>query len=206
MQMVAFEPGSDVVLPPEREKLSRVADVLGKKPRLKLTVHGAWDAKADGEALRSRRVRVDVAQRLGVKLKDGEDPGPIALEQAKTQRALEALLNERAGAKAVDEFQASFEKSAGRKAERVNLVLAVVGRGSADRAFYDALFRKLVETTSLPDSEMTSLAQRRGEATARALRERATAAGDRVEVGDARAAERADKTAVPTRLELGVAS
>jgi ketosteroid isomerase-like protein len=126
--------------------------------------------------------------------------------QAQPQRALEALLNERAGAKAVDEFQASFEQSAGRKAERVNPVLAVVGRGSADRAFYDALFRRLVETTPMPDSEMTSLAQRRGEATARALRERATAATNRVEVGDARAAERADKNAVPTRLELGVAS
>ena len=206
MQVVAFEPGSDVVLPPEREKLSRVADVLGKKPRLKLTVHGAWDAKADGEALRSRRVRQDVTQRLGVKLKDGEDPGPIAVEQTKTQRALEALLNERAGANAVDDFQASFEKSAGRKVERVNPVLAVVGRGSADRAFYDALFRRLVETTPLPDSEMTSLAQRRGEAAARALKERAATVADRVEVGDTRAAERADKNAVPTRLELGVAS
>jgi hypothetical protein len=196
LEAIAFEAGSDVVLPPERQKLKRVAEVLDKRPRLKLTVHGGYDAKADGEALRSLRVRQDLAQRLGVKLKPGEDPGPVALDDAKTQRALEALLTERGGAKALDEFQAGWEKSTGKKADRVNPVLAVVGRGSGDRAFYEAVFRRLVELAPLPETELTALARRRGEATVRALAEGAGTAGARVEAGDIEAASQ-------TRLELG---
>ena len=205
LQTIDFEPGSDVVRPPEREKLQRVADVLGKRTQLKLVVHGAYEAKADGEALRSRRVRQDLAQRLGVTLKPGEDPGPVAFDDVKTQRTLEALLADRGGDKALVEFQAGYEKSAGKKAERASRVLALVGRGSGDRGFYEALFRQLVETTPLAEAEMASLAVRRGEATARELKARAGAAGARVEVGDTQAAGRTERNAVQTRLELAAA-
>jgi hypothetical protein len=90
-------------------------------------------------------------------------------------------------------------------AERANPVLALVGRGSADRGFYEALFRRLVETAPLTEAEMKALGQRRGEATAHALKERAGTAAARVEVGDTEAAGRAERNAVPTRLELGAA-
>src|SRR5881397_4418355 len=120
MEAVAFEPGRDVLLPPERERLKRVGEVLGKRPQLQLTVHGGYDAKLDGEALRALHVRQELAQRLGVKLKPGEDPGPVALDDVKTQRALEALLTERGGGKAVDELVARYEKGSGKKADRAN--------------------------------------------------------------------------------------
>jgi hypothetical protein len=203
LESIAFEAGSDKVLPPEREKLKRVAEVLGKRPQLKLMVHGGYEAKVDGEALRSLHVRQELARRLEVKLKPGEDAGPVALDQAKTQRALEALLTERGDDKAIAEFQAGYEKSTGNKAQRVNPVLAAVGRGSPDRAFYEALFRRLVETTPLPDAELAALGRRRSEATATALKEGAGAAAARVEVADAESAARAERTSVPTRLELG---
>jgi uncharacterized protein involved in outer membrane biogenesis len=203
LQTIAFEPGSDTVQPPERQKLQRVAEVLGKRTRLKLTVHGGYEAKADGDALRSLRMRQDLAQRLGLKAKPGEDPGPVAFDQAKTQRALEALLTERSGAKVFEEFQTGYEKSTGKKAERVNPVLAVVGRASPDRAFYEALFRRLVEIAPLSDAELKALGQHRAEATARVLKERAETFADRVEVGDTEAAGRAERNAIPTRLELG---
>jgi len=136
-------------------------------------------------------------------VRPGEDPGPVAFDQAKTQRTLEAMLTERGGAKAMEEFQTGYEKGTGKKGERANPVLALVGRGSADRAFYEALFRQLVETTPLTDAEVTALGQRRAEATARALKERAGPAAARVEVGDTEAAGHAERNAVPTRLELG---
>ena len=164
LEAIEFEPGRDVVLPPEREKLKRVGDVLAKRPQLKLTVHGGYDAKLDGEALRALHVRQDLAQRLGVKLKPGEDPGPVAFDDAKTQRALEALLTERGGGKAVDEVVAQYQTSSGKTADRANRVLALVGRGGGDRGLYEAIYRRLVETTPLAESELTALAQRRGEA------------------------------------------
>jgi hypothetical protein len=140
-----------------------------------------------------------------VKVNPGEDPGPVAFDRAKTQRALEALYTERSGAKAVEEFQAGYEKSTGKKAERANPVLALVDRGSPDRAFYEALFQRLVETAPLADAELTALGQRRGEAIARALKEGTGTVATRVEVGDPEVAGRAERNAVPTRLELGAA-
>jgi hypothetical protein len=200
---VAFEAGSDAVPPPERQKLKRVAEVLGKRPRLTLTVHGRYDPTVDGEALRSLRVRRDLARQLEVALKPGEDPGPVAFDNPKTQRALEALLAQRAGDKAVDELAASYEKRSGKKAERANAMLAYVGRGAGDRAFYEAMFGRLVELAPLPEAELAALGARRAEATARALREAAGAGAARVQVGDTEKADRAERNAVPTRLELG---
>jgi hypothetical protein len=150
-------------------------------------------------------VRQDLAQRLGATVKPGEDPGPVAFDRVKTQRALEALLAERGGGRALEEFQAGYEKRTGKKAERANPVLALVGRGSGDRAFYEALFRRLVEIAPLGEGEVAALGQRRAEATARVLKERAGPAAARVEIGDSEAAARAERNAVPTRLELAVA-
>ena len=203
LEAIEFEPGRDVVLPPEREKLKHVGEVLGKRPQLKLTVHGGYDAKLDGEALRALRVRHDLAQRLGVKLKPGEDPGPVAFDDAKTQRALEALLTERGGGKAVGEVVAQYEKSSGKKADRANRVLALVGRGGGSGGLYEALYQRLVEMTPLAESELTALAQRRGEAAVHALNEGAGAAAARAAVGDTEAAGGAERKGIPTRLELG---
>jgi hypothetical protein len=82
-------------------------------------------------------------------------------------------------------------------------VLAIVGLGSSDHAFYEALFRRLVEIAPLPDTEVTALGQRRGESIARVMKERAGAAAARVEVGDPEAADRLDGKSVPARLSLG---
>ena len=204
LDAVVFEAGRDTVLPPEREKLKRVVEVLAKHPRLKLTVHGRYEAKADGEALRSLQVRREVARHLEVKIDPGEDPGPVAFDRPKSQRALERLYAERGAA--IGEFQAAYEKTTGKKVERVNPVLVMLDRGAGDRDFYEALFRRLVETTPLPDVELTALGRRRGEATARVLKESAASSADRVEVGETEAADRAERNTVSTRLELGAAA
>lgn len=202
MQAIVFEPGSAAVAPPEREKLEKVADALGKRPALKLIVYGGYDAKADGEALRSLRVRQQLAERLEVKLKPGEDPGPVAFDQVKTQRALEALLTQARGDKALDEFVAAYEKRTGKKADRANPVLAYVGRGAGDPAFYEALFRHLVEIAPLAETEVAELGRRRAEAIAGVLKERSADLAKRVEVGAPEAAGLEGKT-IPSRLELG---
>jgi hypothetical protein len=203
LEAIAFEPGRDVVAPPERQKLKRVGDVLGKRPQLKITVHGGYDAKLDGEALRGLHVRQELARRLDVKLKPGEDPGPVAFDDVKTQRALEAMMRERGADKAVEEATAQYEKSSGKKADRANRMLALVGRGAGDRALYEAFYRQLVETAPLAESELTELAKRRGEATVRALSETASAVAARVEPGSTEAAGGAERKGIPSRLELG---
>ena len=76
------------------------------------------------------------------------------------------LLEERAGANSIDKFKADYEKSTGKEARRVNAALALVGRGSTDREFYVAMFRRVVELQPLPDTALPDLARQRSGAIA----------------------------------------
>ena len=201
---INFEPGRARLLPPEQEKLDKVAQALKAKPQLKLMVRGPYDPKLDGEALRNRDVRREVAQVLGVKLEQREDPGPIAYSDAATQRALEGLLAARAGPKAVEELEREFKKTAGRDPERVSRVMALFGKASPDREFYQAMFQRLVELYSLPETEPQRLATRRAETIIEYLVQSAGVDPSRVESGEARTVSSSSNQAVAAELSLGL--
>ena len=101
---------------------------------------------------------------MGTKLQAGEDPGPVAYGSADTQRAVERLLSERAGPSALSDFVKQYAKRTGKQPEQLNPVLGLVGRGSRDVAFYEALFERLVELQPLPDSALKTLAEKRAQA------------------------------------------
>lgn len=193
---VFFAPGQSDVAPPEREKLRKVAEVLGKRAQLVLTVHGTYARDLDGAVA----VRRAVAKRLGVALAPEEDPGPLALDQAKTQRALETV----AGSATMTAFQAEYEKSTGRKVGRVNPVLALMGRGNGDPDFYQALFQHLVKTAPLVEKEMQALAEQRRNAVIQELVTAAGLAPERVAAGVKAEEAKGQDGAVPVRMELSV--
>jgi Domain of Unknown Function (DUF748) len=195
-----FQPGSAALAPPEQEKLKKVSEALAKRPQLKIVVHGGVDPALDGTAIKERNLRRALAQELGESLEPGEDPGPVAYDNAKSQRALEALLAKRDGEEAVKAFEAAFEKQAGRPAKRVNALLAFVGQASEDRDFYIALYKHLVETAPRPDAELKTLAENRGTAVAKELTTQGVEAA-RVTVGKTEQTEAQDQ-AVPSKLEL----
>ena len=199
---VYFDPGRGELAPPEQGKLKTLAEALAKRPQLKLTVHGGVDPEADGRAIEDRALRVELAKKLGVALTPGEDPGPLALAEAKTQRALEAIATERGGEGALATFQSAFEKSAGRPARRVNPALALVGQASDDEAFYRALYDDLLRSAPRPDAALAELAQRRAAEVQRRLTEGTALEAARVAIGKAEPGS-AGKGGVPSRLELG---
>ncbi len=129
LDAIAFDPGSARVLPPELDKLKKVARALQQRPKLEVIVDGRYQEALDGEALRSEKVRRELAAEQKVKLAPGEEPGPVAFDNARTQRALEKLMAARAGKDAMAQFTAEFEKKAGRKASRVNPALALDRQG-----------------------------------------------------------------------------
>jgi hypothetical protein len=198
-ESIDFEPGRARLTAADRTKLDKVAEALKERPRLKLVVRGPYDPRQDGEALRTERVRREVAEALGVKLERREDPGPVAYSDAATQRALEKLLTARAGPQAIQDFKQTFEKKSGREAERVNPLLSVVGRASRDREFYEAMFQRLVELYPLSEADAQALAKRRADVIVRHLVESAGVDPNRAVSGEMRVLE--DR---PNRSESGV--
>lgn len=158
---VAFDAGSARLLPPEREKLVKLAETLKKRPQLKLVVQGRFHPARDGAALREAALRRAIAEQLEMKLAPGEDPGPVLFGSARTQRALEALLVARSGEGAPAQFAAAFGKERGREASRINPLLGRVGRASQDLELYEAMYRRLIELQPLPDAALAQLARER---------------------------------------------
>ncbi len=200
---ILFPPGIDTIPPPEREKLAKLAEALTKRPMIALTVRGAYDPAADGAALRSLQVRRALAQELDVDLQPGEDPGPVAVDNPETQRALEALSDERHGEDAVEEFEASYEKSQGKKPKRVSAILSLMGRASEDVDFYEKLFQHLIEKAPLATDELKALAVRRATAVTKELTSRAGFDPSRASAGEIEQVQDAQADSVPTKLELG---
>ena len=201
---IGFSPGSSQVLPPEQEKLKKVAQALEKRPQLRLVVLGRFDPDSDGLALRTERVKRSLAIEMKQELPPEGEAGPIAFNEGKTQRSLEKLLEQRNGDKAVDSFLASYEKTTGKKADRVNPALVIFGADSPDTEFYQALFQELVKLEPLDEKPLQYLAQKRAEAIVEDLKTTFGLDEQRVAVGDPAPVEKAAKETIATRLQLDV--
>jgi hypothetical protein len=164
VRAVSFAPGSDAIAPAEREQLDAIAKALGSRPQLALVVKGPYDPAQDARELKRRAARLELARAVGMKLEPGDEPGPIAYDRADTQRALERLLTQRAGPNAIAELEKSFAKRTGRQPDRVNPVLGLIGRGSKDTEFYEAVFERLVDAEPLSDTAVRELAGSRAQA------------------------------------------
>ena len=199
---IVFDPGSARILPTEYEKLRRVAEGLQKRPQLKLLLQGLYHKDSDSRALRAQAVRADLAVREGLKLAPGEDPGPVGFDNAKTQRALELMLEARAGGDAVAQFTGAYRKTAGREAPRVNPVLAVMGRGAGDRELYVAMHQRLIELQPLEDKALPELAKSRADSIIRAFTTRLKFDPARLGSKPAAAAEETVKNGVPLKLSF----
>ena len=168
LRSIEFDAGSDRLAPPEREKLDQLAKALKARPQLKLVVRGPYDPEADAKRLSLERVRAQLASAMGLRLRPGEHPGPIAFGSADTQKALEALL-EAAEPNGVANLADRFKARTGRAPDRINPVLGVFGRPSKDVAFYEAMYERLVELDPLPESAVRVLAGKRVQSIVEAL-------------------------------------
>ena len=143
-----------------------------------------------------------LAERQGIKVTGEDDPALVNFDNAKTQRAIEALMEERAGKDSIDKFKTAHEKTTGKPVSRVNPALALVGRGSPDRQFYEALFNQVIELQPLAKEALTVLAGQRSAAIVAHLK--TTAGLEEARVGSKAAVEvKADKPAeIATALTL----
>ncbi|MYM83319.1 DUF748 domain-containing protein [Duganella sp. FT50W] len=212
LEAVEFDAGSAVVLPPEREKLKQVAQLMTKKPDLKLTVPGLYSEAADGAALRMQALRREVLGRAGVKLAANEQPGPLDMSQRTVRGAIRALYAERFGAPELEREKqaaevagaASTSASAGPAQQKLpvlrrlgNLVQGEPQVADAT-AFYGKLEERLLQHQPLPKEALPELGARRAAAVVATLKE----AGGVAAPGAPVATEEASGKAVAVKLAL----
>jgi hypothetical protein len=209
---IAFEPGGSRLLPPEQEKLRRIADGLARRPDLKVLVPARYDAEADAMALKRAALRREISRRAGLELGDGDAPGPISVEDRRTRNALRGLFAERFGDDELEQHKADAERNAAHDGkppelsigERVRRFASGEPRVADLGSFYRSLFRRLLESQPLPDAALDELAQKRAAAIAEGLRAGGADAA-RVELSSAEPTTNAGAREVTVRLSLAPA-
>ena len=166
LRAVEFDAGSERLLPPEREKLQQVAQLLAKKPALALAVPGQYDAAVDGPALRMQALRRTVLARAGVRLDAGEQPGPLDFGARTLRTAMRELYREQFGATALEQQKKAAELAAGKAPLVQRLRHLVQGEPQvADTGpFYAALQAQLLPQQVLPPDALAQLGARRAAA------------------------------------------
>ncbi|PVX36196.1 DUF748 domain-containing protein [Janthinobacterium sp. 78] len=218
LESIDFDPGSAVLLPPEREKLKQVAQILAKREQLKLAVPGQY-SDTDAAALRALAVRRAVAAKAGIKLEAGEEPGPLNLGERKIRGALRELYGERFGKAELDKQKKAAESAVPATAASVSAsastaaaakipVLQRLGKliegepQVADTgAFYNGLREQLEAKQPLPADALNKLGAQRSAAILAALQQDGTPAA-RVSAGAPEKTEAAPGKLVGLKLGL----
>ena len=166
---VIFEPGEARLLPPEREKLGKLARALEQRPQLKLAVEGRYDKTLDREALADNIVKLDISKRAGMKAPAANESLIISLTDIKVQAALDELAA--SAGKEATKLRAQYLPSAGNALtgllQNARERLTDKGRDEAADArnkYYPELFKLLKAKQAVPDIAYATLAGFRAEA------------------------------------------
>ncbi len=187
LEVIEFDPGSARLLPPEREKLNQLAQLLAKRTQLRLSVPAQYSDAADGAAFRRRAVRSEIIKRAGLQLQAGEAPGPLDVGDRKLRGAVLEMYAERFGAAELDQEKKAAEAASGAPAAPDGTVeaapekLTLLQRAGklvqgepqvADaRAFYRKLEQRLVQSQPLAADALSALGAQRASAVLLALQE-----------------------------------
>lgn len=172
LEAILFEPGKATLAPEEQEKLQALAGGMEKRPTLKLSVSPTVDVVADTAALQELATRQDIANEIGLKIKEGEQIGQVDLNNTKVQSAIENLLKERSGEgrglKAIEKLKEALKKN---KPE--------------DAPKYATMLEQLKLTAKITDADLTELGKARVENLQKYLLEHAKLDASRVQVAEA---------------------
>lgn len=191
-----FEPGSDAIAPPERQKLAALARALKERPQLMLKVPSTYAEAADAAAMKSEAVRADILQRMGMTLRAGEDPGPLDASNPRVQGAVEAAFAERHGAAVFSELKSRAQETT---------PPATASGANPMRVFYRGLIDRLIRDATVTEQALAQLGARRSAGIVRELTTVEGVPAARAVAGAPRKAEGANSRTVTLKLELGVA-
>ncbi|MEQ1590961.1 MAG: DUF748 domain-containing protein [Thiobacillaceae bacterium] len=169
MEAVTFDPGSNQLLPPEQEKLKTLSQAMAKRPALTLTIEPGYDPESDRRALQELAMRREVAVGTGIKLAPQEEPGPVDVNNFKTQTLLEDLYAERSGKEDYQKLRTRYREKSGVAAIVDSELVERLGRKFKSRdtgpvsALHTELLERLTQKTQIADAALVKLAQARGQ-------------------------------------------
>ncbi len=161
LEAISFDAGSAVVAPPEQEKLKSVSTALSKRQGLSLGIIPSYDTTIDTRAIQENTLRKQVAEEMGVKLTDGQQSGPIDLNNPKIQKIIDDLHDTLTKKSLLKKLASKFEKP--------------------EAGHYEKAQEELTASIVVTEADLKALAKSRGESIQKSL----TAAGiaaDRVRV------------------------
>jgi hypothetical protein len=176
---IDFEPGSSALTPPQIEKLDRVTSMLAKRPKLMLSVTGAYDDTFDAYALKEAKL-VQSALKRNKNLK-------IDSIQAMSVEMLESIAADSLDKKELSELKAAYKEKYPEEATFIHNYSVV-------------LVEKLIPLQPLSPSELQLLGIQRGES----IRNYFIKAGldKRVELKTPDVTKDAKPEAIPAKLEI----
>ncbi|GLI33307.1 DUF748 domain-containing protein [Desulforhabdus amnigena] len=196
LQTIAFEPGKNGLLPPEKEKLHNLSEALKNRPQLKLTVQGRYSSTDDGKALRSLSVHQALLASLNVKLESHEEPGPVDYADPRIQHALKKMFVEKLGELKFQEIEDSMTRHEhSRKMEEAD-------KTRKDERLAMELYAKLMEIQNIPTSELKQLAESRAKSIVEELTEIGGISPNRITTRESE--EREDREETSAKLELNI--
>ena len=191
LESFSFAAGRADLSQPEVEKTLKLGDALQQRAGLVLSVPGAYDTAADGQALRTAALDAQVATLI----EQGDPDGSFADRQ---RFALESLWRER--------VQTETQTLATLQAAYTTPPSAEGGQAAFDALAYAAeLRRQLIADMRLPDDAMAALAGERAGNIRASLVEYAPALAERVTLAPSQAGEATeDGATVSVKVALSV--
>ena len=163
LELVEFDPGRSDLLPDEQEKLTKVAEHLGPKAEVKLTVEGRFDPEGDQTALKQQKL-----VRLIESRREAAGAAAAATGASTLETILEALF--------VDQFSQEALDSERQRVASPTPTTAPQTEGAAPpppsvdaAAFYERLRARLLEVQTVTETDLQGLASARTTAIVEAL-------------------------------------
>lgn len=182
LSAIEFDPGSKVILPPEKQKLDQVVSVLVKRPKLMLNIYGGSDSVEDVHAMKGQKLLAEIMKRY----KDAklDSVHSITLDTA------EELAEEKLNKKELKALKASLEEKYPQES-------------AFAKHYFSALIEKLIALQSVSPEELENLASQRSAAIAAYLKQ-TPGLDQKINIQGNEKVKTVESGRIPLRLEVSV--
>ena len=184
LEYVEFEPGSIVVLPPEREKLDKLSKAFIKRPKLKLALRGTFNEDHDTQALKEAKL-------LAIAVKKAEKEGEL-FEGETREEMLEDLYKEIIGDDALDALEERLEEK------------FKDNKDAFHKAYDTVMIADLSNAQIITPEELSALAQQRAQRIRSYLIQEKNIEETRINLSDSSAENESEGKWIKTKMELVV--